>query len=180
VKDKSTPRLSAKARKGISASDFQSKDMSDFIREHFDEVKLPPDYDGMESMEQLEDENQPEDESITRPDDGNISQYNAVLMPLRRELNYLIQNMRNLVDKKHQNKRRRSFIHNRKQGAIESRRLWKLCSGRDDVFMQRKVEVSREMDIDPDSLAIYLLIDESHSMMESDRYRAPRSAGCNA
>jgi cobalamin biosynthesis protein CobT len=176
VEDTSTPKLSGKTKKGISNSDFQCKDMSDFIKEHFDEVKLPPDYDDMESMEQLKDENQQEDESITRPDDGNISEYNSILMPLRRELNFLVCNLRNLVDKKHQNKRRRSFIHNTKQGVIESRRLWKLCSGRDDVFMQRRVEVSREMDVDPDSLAIYLLVDESHSMMESDRYLRAREA----
>ncbi len=176
VEDKSTPRLSAKAKKGISNSDFQCKDMSDFIKEHFDEVKLPPDHDDMDDMQQLKDENQPEDESITRPDDGNISEYNAILMPLRRELNYLAQHLHSLIDKKHQNKRRRSFIHNRKQGVIESRRLWKLCSGRDDVFMQRRIEVSREMDTDPDSLAIYLLVDESHSMMESDRFLRAREA----
>jgi len=176
VEDKSTPKLSGKAKKGISNSDFQCKDMSDFIKEHFDEVKLPPDHDDMESMEQLKDENQQEDESITRPDDGSISEYNSILMPLRRELNYLAQHLHSLIDKKHQNKRRRSFIHNTKQGVIESRRLWKLCSGRDDVFMQRRVEVSREMDIDPDSLAIYILVDESHSMMESDRYLRAREA----
>jgi len=176
VEDKSSPKVSSKTKKGISGSDFQCKDMSEFIREHFDEVKLPPDYDNMKDMEQLKDENQPEEETITHPDEGNLAEYNAILMPLRRELNYLIQNLRNLVDKKHQKKRRRSFIHNRKQGLVESRRLWKLCFGRDDVFMQRKVEVSKEMDIDPGSLAIYLLIDESHSMMESDRYLWAREA----
>jgi len=174
--DKSTPKLSSKAKKGISSSDFQCKDMSDFIKEHFDEVKLPPDYDDMDSMEQLKDENQPEDESITHPSDWSIGEYNAILMPLRNELNYLIQHLRNLVDKRRQQKRRRVFVHNTKNGLIDSRRLWKLCAGEDNVFKQRHDDKARELDIDPDSMAIYLLVDESHSMMELERYLRAREA----
>jgi cobalamin biosynthesis protein CobT len=175
--DKSSPELYTETRKGISNSDFQCKDMSDFIREHFDQVKLPPDYDGMESMEHLKDENQPKAESVTHPDEGDISEYNAILMPLRRELNYLIQNLRSLVDKKRQRKRRRVFIHNTKNGLIDTRRLWKLFTGQERVFKQRQFDSGKELDVDPDSLAIYILADESHSMMESDRYlRARESA----
>jgi len=133
-------------------------------------VKLPPDYDGMDDMPQLRDENQPEDETTEHPDDGNVAEYNAILLPLRRELNYLVQHLRNLVDMKRQRKRRLAFVRNMRSGAVDSRRLWKLCAGRDDVFRQRRVDNATQMATDPDSMAVYLLMDESHSMMEFGRY----------
>ena len=161
----------------MAGSDFQCKDMSDFIKEHFDEVKLPPDYDGMEDMPQLKDENQPEDETIDHPDDGDVAEYNEVLLPLRRELNYLIQHLRSLVDEKRQKKRRLAFVRSMRSGVVESRKLWKLCAGRDDVFRQRRVHDATQMDTDPDSMAVYLLMDESHSMTEFGRYiRAMQAA----
>jgi len=171
--EKDTPEISDNAKNSMSESDFQSKDMkdmSDFIKEHFDEVKLPPDYDGMDDIPQLKDENQPEDETLTSPDDGDIAEYNAVLMPLRMELNYLVQHLRSLVDMKRQRKRRLAFIRSMRSGTVDSRRLWKLCAGRDDVFRQRRVHDATQMATDPDSMAVYLLMDESHSMMEFGRY----------
>ncbi len=174
--ERSKLEVSDRTRDGIAGSDFQSKDMSEFIREHFDEVKLPPDHDGMANMEQLKDENQQEDETVTRPDEGDIAEYNAILTPLRRELNYLVQNLYSLVDKKRQRKRRRAFVHSRKEGVVDSRRVWKLCAGREDVFKQRRVDHGKEMAVDPDSLAMYLLVDESHSMLDSGRYVRAREA----
>jgi nitric oxide reductase activation protein len=80
------------------------------------------------------------------------------------------------VDKKRQRKRKLSFVRRREQGMVDSRRLWKLCAGSSDVFMQRRIDQGRELVVDPDSLAFYLLIDESHSMMESGRYVYAREA----
>lgn len=174
--EKDAPDISSKTRSDISGSDFQCKDMSDFLREHFDEVKLPPDYDGMDDMPQLRDENQPEDETIDHPDDGDVAEYNAILLPLRRELNYLVQHLRNLVDMKRQRKRRLAFVRSMRSGTVDSRRLWKLCAGRDDVFRQRRVDDATQMATDPDSMAVYLLMDESHSMMEFGRYVRAREA----
>jgi len=172
----SAPKISDKTKDGIAKSDFECKDMSDFIKEHFDEVKLPPNYDGMADKELLKDENQPEDRTITYPDEGSIGEYNVLLMPLRSELNYLVQHLFSLVDKKRQRKRKLAFAHNMKEGVVDSRRLWKLCAGRDDVFKQRQMGDDNQMAIDPDSLAIYLLVDESHSMTESGRYIRAREA----
>jgi len=175
--EKDMPEISSKAKDDMANSDFQDKDMSDFIREHFDEVKLPADYDGMDDMAQLKDENQPENETIIHPDGGSIAEYNAVLLPLRGELNYLVQHLRSLVDRKRQKKRRLGYIHSRENGVVDMKRLWKLCAGREDVFKQRRVDNRSQMITDPDSLAVYLLMDESHSMMDFDRYvRARQTA----
>lgn len=174
--EKNPPEISDKTKNAIAESDFECKDMSDFIKEHFDEVKLPYDYDGMADIENLKDENQPEQDTIIQPDEGNIAEYNALLLPLRRELNYLVQNLFSLVDKKRQKKRRRVFTRNRKRGIVDSRRLWKLCTEREDVFKQRRVDDGKQMAIDPDSLAVYLLVDESHSMMQFGRYIRAREA----
>ena len=38
--EENRPEVSDRTRDGIAGSDFQSKDMSEYIREHFDEVKL--------------------------------------------------------------------------------------------------------------------------------------------
>lgn len=174
--EKDIPKISDKAKDDISRGEFQCKDTSDFMKEHFDEVKLPYDYDGMADMEALKDENQPEQETITYPDEGSIAEYNALLLPLLRELNYLARNLFSLADKKRQRKRRMAFTHNRKEGVVDTRRLWKLCAGREDVFKQRRVDDDRQMEVDPDSLAVYLLVDESHSMIESGRYIRAREA----
>jgi len=174
--EKNPPEISDETRDSIAGSDFGCKDMSEFIKEHFDEVKLPPDHDGMEDMEHLKDENQPGDEIIVHPDEGSVAEYNEILTPLRRELNYLAQHLRSLAHKKRQKKRRRSFVRNRKAGIVDSRRLWRLCAGREDVFKQRRVDHSSQIAIDPDSLAVYLLVDESHSMLDSGRYIKAREA----
>jgi len=177
VPEKDMPRISDSAKDGISGSNFQDKDMSDFIRERFDEVKLPADYDDMADFQQLKDENQPENETIVHPDAGSIAEYNAILLPLRVQLNYLVQHLRSLVDRKRQKKRKLGFVHSRQSGMVDSKRLWKLCAGRDDVFKQRRVDNGSQMATDPDSLAIYLLMDESHSMMDFGRYvRAKQAA----
>jgi cobalamin biosynthesis protein CobT len=174
--EKNVPGVSDETKRGITGSDFRAKGMSEFIEEHFDEVKLPPDHDGMANMEQLKDENQPEGETIAHPDEGAIAEYNAILTSLRRELNYLVQNLYSLVDKKRQRKRRLTFIRSRNRGVVDSRRLWKLCAGREDVFKQRRVGHDSQRDVDPDSLAMYLLVDESHSMLDSGRYVRAREA----
>jgi len=172
----SAPEISDMTREGMAESDFDCKDFSDFIREHFDEVKLPYDYDGMADMEMLKDENQPEQKTIIQPDEGNIAEYNALLLPLRRELNYLVQHLSNLVDRKRQKKRRSAFVHSRKEGVVDVRRLWKLCAGQEKVFKQRRVENGSQMVVDPDCLAVYLLMDESHSMIERGRYIKAKEA----
>ena len=174
--EKNMPNVSDETKSHVAESNFQCEDMSDFVKRHFNEVKLPPDHDGMQDMEHLKDENQSEDETIIHPDDGDMTEYNAVLLPLRRELNYLAQNLRNLAHKKRQKKRRNGFIRKRKNGVVDARRLWQLCAGNSDVFMQRRCNNGSEMIIDPDSLAIYILLDESHSMMELDRYVRARQA----
>ena len=176
VPEKDTPEIPSEAKDDIAGSDFQSRDMSDFIREHFDEVKLPHDYDDMADFEHLKDENQPERETIIQPAEGSIAEYNAILMSLRGELNYLVQHLRSLVDSKRQKKRRLGFVRNRERGVVDGRRLWKLCTGREDVFRQRRVDNGSQMYTDPDSLVIYLLMDESHSMMNQGRYVRARQA----
>ena len=176
VPEKDIPEISDNTKDGISGTDFQDKDMSEFIKEHFDEVKLPADYDGMDDMAQLKDENQPEHETIVHPDEGSIAEYNAVLLPLRVQLNYLVQHLRSLVDRKRQKKRRLGFVRNRGSGMVDVRRLWKLCAGRADVFKQRRVDNGNQIVTDPDSLALYLLMDESHSMMDFGRYVRARQA----
>ena len=173
---KDTPDIPGEIKDDISGSDFECKDMSDFIREHFDEVKLPADYDNMADLQQLKDENQPENETIVYPDGGSIAEYNAILLPLRVQLNYLVQHLRSLVDRKRQKKRSLSFVRNRERGVVDGRRLWKLCTGREDVFRQRRVDNGSQMVTDPDSLVIYLLMDESHSMMNQGRYVRARQA----
>jgi cobalamin biosynthesis protein CobT len=127
-------------------------------------------------MEELKDENQAEDETITHPDEGNLAEYNAILTPLRRELNYLVQHLYSLVAKKRQKRRRRAFVRNRERGVVDSGRLWKLCAGKEDVFKERRVGDDSLMAVDPDSLAVYLLVDESHSMLEMERYVRAREA----
>ena len=176
VSDRDIPGISDESKDGISETDFQDKDMSEFIRDHFDEVKLPADYDNMADFQQLKDENQPEDETIVYPNGGSMAEYNAILLPLRGGLNYLVQHLRSLVDRKRQKKRGLSFVRNRQSGMVDNRRLWKLCAGREDVFKQRRVDNGSQMITDPDSLAVYLLMDESHSMMDSERYVKEREA----
>ena len=176
VPEKDVPEISDSTKDGISGNDFQDKDMSEFIREHFDEVKLPADYDGMDDMAQLKDENQPENATIIHPDSNSIAEYNAILLPLRVQLNYLVQHLRTLVDRKRQRKRKLGFVHNRERGVVDGRRLWKLCAGNSDVFKQRRVDSGNQIVTDPDSLAVYLLMDESHSMMDHARYLRAKQA----
>ena len=174
--EKNVPEVSDNVKDGIAGNDFQCKDMSDFIKEHFDQVKLPHDHDGMADLEHLKDENQPEHETTVHPDEGDIAEYNDILVPMRRELNYLVQHLRSLVDRKRQKKRSLSFVRNKRNGTVDSRRLWKLCAGREDVFRQRRVDNGSQIVTDPDSLAVYLLMDESHSMMDLGRHVRARQA----
>lgn len=156
----------------LRGADFSDADMSDAIAEHLAEVRID---DDMNDYPQLRDENCPEEETIRDVDEGNLGEYLAELNPLRAEMNYLIQHMQKIVDTKRARKRSSSFRKGTR-GAVDTRRLWKVATGQDDILKHRCVSVNRGFDVDPDSLAIYILLDESHSMQEGQRFHYARQA----
>jgi len=156
----------------LRGADFSDADMSDAIAEHLAEVRLD---DDMNDYPQLRDENCPEDETIRDVDEGNLGEYLAELNPLRAEMSYLIQHMQKVVDTKRARKRSSSFRRGTR-GAVDTRRVWKVATGQDDILKRRCVSINRGFDVDPDSLAIYILLDESHSMQEGERFHYARQA----
>jgi len=149
---------------------FTDADMSDAIVRHVGQVIVD---DDMDDYAFLKDENASEEETLRDVPDGSLPEYLSELAPLRREMNYLVQHMRNIVDQKRSTKRRSGFRVAR-HGVVDTRRVWKIATGSDDVMKQRCATVG--MDADPDSLALYLLADESHSMLEGERFIHARQA----
>jgi cobalamin biosynthesis protein CobT len=158
--------------KPMRGSGFGDSDMSDAITERVTKVRID---DDMDDNPHLRDENAPEAETIYVLEESPLSDYLAQLAPLRSEMNYLIQHMQSIVDTKRARKRMKSFRTSRR-GTVNTKRIWKVAMNSDEIMKRRSIHANNGYDVDPDSLAVYILLDESHSMLQRDRIFHARQA----
>lgn len=146
-----------------SSSDF--KTISDISKDKLEEHKiegegfLDPEYD-----RGLIDGAIPEEETIREIDKGSKSFYQKLIQPYIQQLSFLIQHIRNLVEKKRTKKRKRSTQRGKKAGVIDIRSVWKIATDETDIFKRRQKNTAKSLDVDPDSLVFYILLDISSSM----------------
>ncbi|MFC1718085.1 VWA domain-containing protein [Candidatus Poribacteria bacterium] len=150
--------------------------LPDMVIESLDKYKLDPDYDNMEDYPFMKDENVDEDETKVLPGKHHLSEYLPLIRFHSRHQSYLIQHLKNIVETKRRRSRKKAVQTMRSSGSPDIKRLWKLATGEDRVLKQRLNQTGIAKETDPDSLAIYILLDESHSMNTAGRIRYSRDA----
>ncbi|MFC1718671.1 VWA domain-containing protein, partial [Candidatus Poribacteria bacterium] len=150
--------------------------LPDMVIESLDKHKLDPDYDNMENYPFLKDENVDEEETEVLPGKHSLSEYLALIRHHTRHQGYLIQHLKSIVETKRRRSRKKTMQVMQTTGSVDIKRLWKLAIGHDRVMKQRLNQSGITREIDPDSLIIYVLLDESHSMSTSDRIRYSKEA----
>ncbi|MFC1714373.1 VWA domain-containing protein, partial [Candidatus Poribacteria bacterium] len=150
--------------------------LPDMVIESLDKHKLDPDYDDMNDYPFLKDENVDEEETETVPDKHPLSEYRALVRRHTRHESYLIQHLKSMVETKRRRSRKKTIQTMRSSGSPDIKRLWKLAIGHDRVMKQRLNLTGIAKETDPDSLAIYILLDESHSMNTSGRIQYSKEA----
>ena len=150
--------------------------LPDMVIESLDKHKLDPDYDNMEDYPFMKDENVDEEETEVLPGKHPLSEYLPLIRFHTRHQSYLIQHLRNMVETKRRRSRKKTVQVMRSSGSPDIKRLWKIATGDDKVLKQRLNRAGINRETDPDSLAIYILLDESHSMNTLGRIRHSREA----
>ncbi len=150
--------------------------LPDMVIESLDKHKLDPDYDNMEDYPFLKDENVDEEETEVLPGKHPLSEYLALIRHHTRHQGYLIQHLKSIVETKRRRSKKKTIQIMRLSGSVDMKRLWKLAIGDDRVLKQRLNQPGMTRETDPDSLAIYILLDESHSMNTSGRIRYSKEA----
>jgi len=150
--------------------------LPDMVIESLDKHKLDPDYDGMKDYPFLKDENVDEEETETVPNKHPLSEYLALVRHHTRHQSYLIQHLKSIVETKRRRSRKKTVQVMQSTGSVDMKRLWKLATGHDRVMKQRLNLTGITVETDPDSLAIYILLDESHSMSTSGRIQYSKEA----
>ena len=150
--------------------------LPDMVIESLDKHKLDPDYDNMEDYPFLKDENVDEEETETVPGKHPISEYLTLVRHHTRHQSYLIQHLKSIVEIKRRRSRKKTMQVMQCSGSVDVKRLWKLATGDDRVMKQRLNQPGITKEIDPDSLATYVLLDESHSMNTSGRVQYSKEA----
>ena len=154
----------------------QGNNLPDMVIDSLDEYKLDPDYDEMEDYPFLKDENVDEEETEQVPNKLPLQEYLALIRQHTRHQSFLIQHLRNIIETKRKRTRKRAMQHMKCAGSVDIKRLWKLATG-DDRVLKRKLNLPGINDeTDPDSLAVYILLDESHSMNTAERIRYSKEA----
>ena len=143
--------------------------LPDMVIESIEKHKLPPDYDNMEDYPFLKDEYVEDEGTEHMPDKHPLPEYLSLINRHTRHQSYLIQHLQSIIDTRRSRSRKRSVQAMQCSGTVDIKRLWKLPTGDDRVMKKRSTRTSLNHEIDPDSLAIYFLLDESHSMNTSDR-----------
>jgi len=150
--------------------------LPDMVIESLDKHKLDPDYDNMEDFPFLKDENVDEEETEVIPQKHPLSEYLTLVRHHTRHQSYLIQHLKSIVETKRRRSRKKTIQVMQATGSVDMKRLWKLATGDDRVLKQRLNQPGMSKEIDPDSLAIYILLDESHSMNTSGRIQYSKEA----
>ncbi|MBD3183122.1 VWA domain-containing protein [Candidatus Poribacteria bacterium] len=159
-----------KSRSLVPGSDnVNGKSLPDEVIDSLEEYKLDPDYDDMGDYPHMKDENVDEGETEIIPDKRPLSQYLDLIRHHTRHQGYLIQHLKSLVETKRRRSRRKSVQTMLTSGSPDMKRLWKIAAGDDRVMKQRLNRPNMNRETDPDSLAVYILLDESHSMRTGDR-----------
>jgi cobalamin biosynthesis protein CobT len=172
LEDKHKANSSDRIVPGLGAT---GNNLPDMVIESLDKHKLDPDYDNMEDYPFMKDENVDEEETEIIPGKHPLSEYLPMIRFHTRHQSYLIQHLRNMVETKRRRSRKKTVQTMRSSGSPDIKRLWKIATGDDRVLKQRhRAGINRETD--PDSLAIYILLDESHSMNTLGRIRYSREA----
>jgi cobalamin biosynthesis protein CobT len=169
-------QLSDEAKEELRISDFSCDSISDLIKSHFDEVRLPDDHDEMRGLEHLKDENNDEEKTIHIPPDGSLEEYSRVLKPLLSECNFLSREIERIVAQRRTKRERMAFRRRERKGILDTRNLWKIAKGEDTIFKRRIRGEGKTLTVDPDSLAIYILLDESWSMSGRERIKEAQKA----
>lgn len=144
--------------------------------ESIEKYKLSPNYDSMEDYPHMKDENVDEDETEVIPSSHPLSEYLPLIRFHSRHQSYLVQHLRNIVETKRRQSRRKSVQTMRTSGSADIRRLWRIATGEDRILKQRLNQPGISRETDPNNLVIYILLDESHSMRTADRIRYSKEA----
>jgi len=150
--------------------------LPDMVIESLDRHKLDPDYDNMEDYPFMKDENVDEEETEMIPGKHPLSEYLMFIRHHTRHQSYLIQHLKSIVETKRSRSRKKTMQVMQTTGSVDMKRLWKLAAGDDRVLKQRLNQPGITREVDPDSLAIQILLDESHSMNTSGRIQYSREA----
>jgi len=169
-------QLPKEVREELGRSDLSCDSISDLIKSHFDKVRLPDDYDGMRGLEHLKDENNDEEETIHIPPEGPLEDYHKILNPILRECNFLSGELERITSQRRRKKRHMAFKRGERRGILDTKTLWRIAEGEDKVFKRRIKGEGKSLTVDPDSLAIFILIDESWSMSEMGRIKEAQKA----
>ncbi|MHC1569736.1 MAG: VWA domain-containing protein, partial [Candidatus Syntropharchaeales archaeon] len=163
-----------KAISDIADDAPQAKNLPDMVIESLDEHKLDPNYDEMEDSPMLKDENVDDEDTEFIPDTCSLDKYLSLIRNHTAHQSYLIQHLRNLVEIKRRRTKKRSIQRMQSTGTLDIKRLWKIPTGDIRVMKRRLMNSAINRDVDPNSLAVYILVDESHSMSYHDRIRFAR------
>ena len=150
--------------------------LPDMVMDSLDEHKLPPDYDDMADYPFLKDENVDEEETESVPNKHPLPGYIALISRHTKHQSYLVQHLRSIIETKRRRSRKRTMQVMQRSGAVDIKRLWKLATGDDRVLKHRLNSPGWRDETDPDSLAVYILLDESHSMNTSGRIQYAKEA----
>ncbi len=117
-----------------------------------------------------------ENQTIKEVKQGSYSDYLRLIQPHLQQQSYLIQNIKQLFDKKRSQKRKMAFQRQRKAGMVDTRCVWKIATDDTEIFKSRRKITTTVLDLDPESLIFYLLLDMSWSMNHSDRIQYAKEA----
>jgi cobalamin biosynthesis protein CobT len=159
-----------------SIGGIKNPSLPDTVIDSLEKHKVDPDYDNMGDFPLLKDENVDESETEMTPDKYPLPSYLALIRNHTKQQSYLIQHLKSIIETKRRRSRKKAVQYMQASGSVDTRRLWKLSTGDDKVMKQKIAHNSLNDETDPDSLAVYVLLDESFSMKTSDRIQYAREA----
>ena len=150
--------------------------LPDMVIDSLDKYKLEDDYDGMNDCIALKDENADEKATEDIPNKRSKQEYLPLIKNHSRHQSYLVQHLRNIVETKRRKSGRNTLQCMQTEGSVDVRRLWKIATGDDRILKRRENKRGLSRETDPDSLVVYILLDESHSMQTADRIQYSKEA----
>jgi hypothetical protein len=150
--------------------------LPDTVINSLEEHKIDPNYDNMGDYPLLKDENVNESETEMTPDKYPLPSYLALIRNHTKQQSYLIQHLKSIIETKRRRSRKKAVQYMQASGSVDTKRLWKLSTGDDNVMKHKIAHNSINDETDPDSLAVYVLLDESYSMKTFDRMIYAREA----
>ena len=143
--------------------------LPDMVIDLLDKYKLDPNYDNMGSYPMFKDENVDDEETEHMPHTHPLCEYLPLIRNHTAHQNYLIQHLRSIVETRRRRTRRKSLLRRQSEGTLDMKSLWKIPTGDIRVMKRRRIGFTIDKEVDPNSLAVYILVDESTSMLNYNR-----------